>query len=126
MTTMTNPLISMANLSLKPLNPPPSSQQKWFVINPCGPTESPPQHIEDLGPRLAELLMFWKKSRRITGALKDLAKSAQCQMVSGGSAHLKMERVLDAEMKGCCRLPSQPKSFKIKTTRTRIIRQSAT
>jgi hypothetical protein len=68
--TANDPLISTANVSPDPLNPLAASQEKQFALNPCGPTESPPQYIEDLGRRLAELLMLWQKSRRITGAFK--------------------------------------------------------
>jgi hypothetical protein len=68
--TTTKPLISAVNLSPAPLNSPARYAKEPLAANPCGAKESPPQYIEELGHRLAELLMLWQKSRRLTAAVK--------------------------------------------------------
>jgi hypothetical protein len=57
-------------LSAEPLNSLPSDESIRLAASPSGASESAPPHVNELGRRLAELLIVWQKSRRLTGAFK--------------------------------------------------------
>jgi hypothetical protein len=57
-------------LSAAPLNLPAGAAAEPVAARSSQPTDSIPEPIEQLGRRLAELLMVWKKTRRLSGAIK--------------------------------------------------------
>ena len=57
-------------LSAAPLNSLPSPPEDTIGATPSAAGDFAPSHINDLGHRLAELLIVWQKSRRLSGAFK--------------------------------------------------------
>ena len=57
-------------LSAAPLNSLPSPAADTIGATPSAASDFAPSHINDLAHRLAELLILWQKSRRLSGAFK--------------------------------------------------------
>src|SRR5262249_4053925 len=62
-------------LSASPLNSLPTATDEPIAATPSAASESAPPHIEELGRRLAELLILWKKSRQVSSASKTPSRS---------------------------------------------------
>jgi hypothetical protein len=58
------------NISAEPLNSPPSVHGTPMDATPFVPTDFIPPHIEEMALRLAQLLMLWKKTRKVSSCVR--------------------------------------------------------